>query len=144
MTDEQKTTTMEILTEGQCWELLQSADVGRLAITAAGEIDIFPVNFVVHERAAVFRTAEGTKLVEVAIGGGKVAFEADGFNPEDGKAWSVVIKGRAEQLDHFDDIYQAQELAIFPWHDGPKEQFVRIVPDEVTGRRFVTSRGKAN
>jgi hypothetical protein len=25
---------------------------------------------------------------------------------------------------------------LFPWHAGPKHRFVRIVPDDVSGRRF--------
>ena len=28
------------------------------------------------------------------------------------------------------------DLPLFPWHASPKHRFVRIVPDELTGRRF--------
>jgi hypothetical protein len=28
------------------------------------------------------------------------------------------------------------ELPLFPWHASPKGRFVRVLPDEVTGRRF--------
>jgi uncharacterized protein len=82
----------------------------------------------------VFRTAEGTKLVEVVVAG-QVAFEADGRD-ENGRAWSVVVKGRADLLDRFDDIYHAESLHIVPWAGTAKERFVRITPTKVTGRRF--------
>ncbi len=125
----------EILDEDQCWELLSGVEVGRLAIAAAGDVDIYPVNFAIDDHDLVFRTAEGTKLLEVVLAG-RVAFEADGYEPEHGRAWSVVIKGEAQYLERFSEIYQAQNLPLFPWNAAPKERFVRIVPRKITGRRF--------
>jgi uncharacterized protein len=125
---------VEVLDVATCWELMGGVEVGRLAIAAAGELDIFPVNFVVDEGTVVFRTAEGTKLVELVVAG-RVAFEADGRDA-DGMAWSVVVKGEAYLLDRFDDIYHAENLLIVPWSGTPKERFVRITPGKVTGRRF--------
>ena len=55
--------TTEVLGEPACWELLEGASVGRLAVDVAGQPDIFPVNFVVDRGSIVFRTAAGTKLV---------------------------------------------------------------------------------
>jgi uncharacterized protein len=48
---------VEVLTPTQCWDLLQSEEVGRLAVTLGYHPDIFPVNFVVDDRSIVFRTA---------------------------------------------------------------------------------------
>jgi nitroimidazol reductase NimA-like FMN-containing flavoprotein (pyridoxamine 5'-phosphate oxidase superfamily) len=130
-----ETGAMEVLTEEQCWSLLGSVELGRLAVVAAGDVDIYPLNFAVEDRTIMFRSAEGTKLVEVILAG-RVAFEVDGYDPVKGRAWSVVAKGTAELLDKFDDIYAAQELPLFPWNHSPKERFVRIRPTTVTGRRF--------
>lgn len=130
---------MEILGEEQCWELLAKAEVGRLAMAVAGDVDIFPLNFVVHGGALYFRTAEGTKLVEVVLSN-RVAFEADGYEPEHGRAWSVVIKGTAAVIDHFDEIYQAQDLPLFPWNHSPKETYVKLKPTTMSGRRFTVYR----
>lgn len=130
---------IEALHEQDCWDLLSEVEVGRLAVAAAGDIDIFPLNFVVDGRSIVFRSAEGTKLVEVVLAG-RVAFEADGYHPEDGSAWSVVLKGTAQLLDRFSDIYAAQNLPLFPWNATPKERFVRITPTSLTGRRFTVAR----
>jgi uncharacterized protein len=133
---------VEVLDRLECWALLARAEVGRLAVAAAGDVDIFPLNYVVDDGALVFRTAEGTKLVEVVLAR-RVAFEIDGYEPERGIAWSVVVKGSAEPLDRRVDIDHARELSLFPWNAAPKERFVRIVPERVTGRRFTVARRPA-
>ena len=80
-----------------CWALLRSQEVGRLAVSIADRPEIFPVNYVVDHGTVVFRTAEGTKLAG-AVQGDAVAFEADGYEPDTGEAWSVVVKGHAEEI----------------------------------------------
>jgi|SRR5215207_1792224 len=129
-----------VLDEDECWRLVGAAEVGRLALAVAGEPEIFPVNFVVDGRALMFRTAEGTKLAALTVSS-KIAFEVDGYRPESGEAWSVIIKGEAERLEHFPDIYAAEKLPIYPWHASPKQWFVRVMPAKVTGRRFAVVRG---
>ena len=137
-----ETGAMEVLTPEQCWELVGQVEVGRLAVAVAGDVDIFPINFAIDDGAIVFRTAEGTKLVEIVLAG-RVAFEVDGYEPEHGRAWSVVLKGHAENLERFDDLYHAQELPLFPWNASPKERFVRLQPDRITGRRFTVLRTRS-
>lgn len=126
---------MEILSPDECWALLDDEEVGRLAVAIGGEVDIFPLNFVVADRTIVFRTAEGSKLAEIAANA-RVSFEIDGYNPSTGEAWSVVLKGLAQVLQRFSDIYSAEELPLFPWNAAPKQWFVRITPRELSGRRF--------
>jgi hypothetical protein len=65
-----------------------------------------------------------------------VAFEVDGYDAEHGEAWSVVLKGRAAELERMQDVFDACDLPLFPWLASPKPRFVRIEPDSVTGRRF--------
>jgi nitroimidazol reductase NimA-like FMN-containing flavoprotein (pyridoxamine 5'-phosphate oxidase superfamily) len=124
-----------ILEANQCWELLRSCEVGRLAVSIGNHPDIFPVNFVVEHGNVVFRTAEGTKLA-AAVLGTAVAFEVDGYDADAGEAWSVVIKGRAVEIERMQDVFDAVDLPLFPWHAAPKHRFVRIEPDDVSGRRF--------
>jgi nitroimidazol reductase NimA-like FMN-containing flavoprotein (pyridoxamine 5'-phosphate oxidase superfamily) len=126
---------VEQLGADECWELLAGARFGRLAVAAAGDLDIYPVNFVVDGSDLVFRTAEGTKLVEVMVSG-SVTLEADHRDVTTGVAWSVVVKGHAELLDRFDDIYGAERLGIRPWVLTPKDRFVRIHVRHLSGRRF--------
>jgi nitroimidazol reductase NimA-like FMN-containing flavoprotein (pyridoxamine 5'-phosphate oxidase superfamily) len=132
-------TGLTVLTEPQCWELLRRSDVGRLAVGIGGRPDIFPVNHVVDHGTIVFRTAEGTKLA-AAVLGRAVAFEVDGYDPRHGSAWSVVVKGRAVEIERVHELLDANDLPLFPWHTAPKPRYVRIEPAEVTGRSFAAVR----
>ena len=49
---------------------------------------------------------------------------------------SVVVKGKARQIENMFEFLDAEQLPLFPWHIGPKPNLVRIDPDEITGRRF--------
>lgn len=126
---------MDILTDDECWELLRTATVGRLAVDVGGRPDIYPINFVIDEGTIVFRTGAGTKLAAAALMH-HVAFEIDGYHPTDRTAWSVVIKGWADQVERMDAVFEAEELPLYPWAAHPKPNFVKITPHEVTGRRF--------
>jgi uncharacterized protein len=127
---------MDTLREDECWELLSSSELARIAFAGAGGVEIFPVNIVVDDRTLVFCTAEGTKLAASAVFH-RVAVEADGVDEDTGLAWSVVVKGDAKVLEDFNEIYQAQALPLHPWHPGFKERYVRVEPGEIQGRRFL-------
>jgi hypothetical protein len=126
---------VELLPPHECWNLLRSAQVGRLAVSIMNLPDIFPVNHIVDHGSVVFRTAEGTKLAAAVLGTG-VAYEVDGYDATRGEAWSVVIKGRAVEIERLYELLEATDLPLFPWHASPKGRFVRIVPNSITGRRF--------
>jgi hypothetical protein len=118
-----------------CWDLLRTREVGRLAVCINGHPDVFPVNYVVDHGSVVFRTNEGTKLAASVLGVA-VAFEIDGYDPDLGDAWSVVLKGRAHEVEQLLERFAAADLPLFPWQAGPKYRIVRIEPEDVTGRRF--------
>ncbi len=130
---------VEKLSSSECWSLLRSASVGRLAVLVDGHPDIFPVNHVVYRESVVFRTAEGTKLVAAA--GQDVAFEVDGYDTVTGSAWSVVLKGPGSEIRDRDEILRAFRLAIVPWPSDPKPRFLQVSAGSVTGRRFVVNGG---
>lgn len=126
---------VEELPADECWALLRNEVVGRLGIAILNRPDIFPVNYVVDHGTIVLRTAEGTKFA-AAVLGAAVAFEIDHYDAAQGQAWSVVAKGHAAEVEGMHELFRMAELPLFPWHDAPKYRFVRIVPDELTGRRF--------
>lgn len=127
-------TDVHILSESECWTLLRSVDVGRLAVIADGHPDIFPINFVVDHGTLVFRTAEGTKS-RAAVGEGALAFEVDGQDRGTRQAWSVVVKGTAEHVLG-PELVDSVRLPLWPWQPDPKSRFLRIVPVEISGRSF--------
>jgi hypothetical protein len=130
------TTDADVLPESTCWDLLRSTEIGRLAVSSGGEPDIFPVNFTVDHGTLVFRSAAGSKLLAIRATAA-VAFEADGYDPATRQAWSVVLHGRAEEIRAAEDLVHTAELPLSPWHGSAKSIFVRVVPDRITGRRFV-------
>lgn len=126
---------MMVLSEDDSWQLLSAADVVRVAVAVAGDVEVFPINSVVDGRTIVFRTAEGTKLAAIAVTG-RVTVEADGCDRRTRQVWSVVLKGEAELLESFNDIYRAEALPLAQWHPGHKGRWVRIHPREIQGRCF--------
>lgn len=136
---------LEELSESDCWTLLRTVDVGRLAApTRRGGIDIFPVNHVVDQGSIVFRTAAGTKLTD-AVEASEVAFEADNaarsHNEQLDDPWSVVVHGVAELITIQTDLFDSFEITVRPWHVSNKPYFIRLVPTSVSGRRFHMSPG---
>ena len=124
-----------ILEPDSCWRLLRQADVGRLAVIISEQPDVFPVNYAVDGGSVVFRTGAGAKL-SALVSSPAVAFEVDGYDEATNEAWSVVLKGRADIVHGFRQLLDTTSLPVFPWQAAKKSQFVRIVVDEVTGRRF--------
>ena len=134
-TSSESTPQVQNLEPHECWALLRSVSVGRLAVLVDGQPDIFPINFTVDGGTLVFRTGAGTKLA-AASGGAAVALEADGVDADSGLAWSVVVKGPAKAITGTEGILDSAALYLFPWQAGKKDTFVRVSPGTVTGRRF--------
>lgn len=126
---------IEELPAHACWALLHTTAIGRLAVWAGDHPDIFPLNFVTDHGTIVFRSGAGTKVAS-ALTETPVALEIDGYESDTSKAWSVVVKGRAESIKVGHELMATLELPLFPWQAGVKGHFLRIVPQAVTGRRF--------
>lgn len=121
------------LSDEECWQRLREAPYGRVALAVAGEVDIFPVNHKLDGSSIVFRTAPGTKLLELTIRD-HVAFQVDGFTERE--AFSVVAKGTAREFDRQGEVAAAERLGIEPWAPEQKDRWVRIDVTELHGRWF--------
>ncbi|MGO0603736.1 pyridoxamine 5'-phosphate oxidase family protein [Brevibacterium linens] len=121
------------LDAADCWDLLRSASVGRLAVIVDGAPEIFPVSFTVEHSALVIRTGDGTKI-DAVRGHPRVAFEIDGVDEQ--TAFSVVVKGDAKEIKAPDELRDTVSLDVSPLQAGTKNHFVRILAEEVTGRSF--------
>lgn len=120
----------------ECWDLLRSQELGRLAFNVIDELHITPINYAVDGETLLFRSAAGSKLFSVELGG-EVAFEVDELGEEE--ATSVVVRGRARRLEE-DEEHRAEDVPLRPWVGTDKPYVVEIVPTEVTGRRYPLSR----
>jgi hypothetical protein len=135
MMNEASVPEAEVLATHECWRLLRSVSVGRLAVWVNDHPDIFPINYKVDHGTLVFRTGAGTKL-SAALAEMPVALEADGVDADAGVAWSVVVKGQAAAVERTQELLDTVGLLLFPWETGRKDHFIRIVPDTLSGRRF--------
>jgi nitroimidazol reductase NimA-like FMN-containing flavoprotein (pyridoxamine 5'-phosphate oxidase superfamily) len=120
----------EILRDEDCWDLLASESIGRVAVAFGGQVDIFPVNYGLDGDGIVFRTNAGRKMTGALSG--EVAFEVDRIDPEGKTGWSVVVHGDARDISQFDGPERLR--AAQPW-TGSKDFLVRIAPRSITGRR---------
>ncbi|TSD96807.1 pyridoxamine 5'-phosphate oxidase family protein [Gordonia rubripertincta] len=126
-------TPVQVLGPQEAWELLGSAELGRIALSVNGSPDIFPVNYHAADGKITLRTGEGTKLSELVVNN-RVAFETDAHTDTGG--WSVVAKGTARVLTSFKDIEAADTLPLRPWIATVKYNYVEIAVEEITARRF--------
>ncbi|MDL9937140.1 pyridoxamine 5'-phosphate oxidase family protein [Gordonia sp. ABSL1-1] len=125
---------VKVLSSEESWQRLAGAELGRIATSFGGRPDIFPVNFHADPSRILFRSAEGTKLYEIAANE-HVAFEADGHDAEGG--WSVIAKGTAHVLTSHREIEAADELPLRPWIPTHKFIYVQIDVSEISGREFI-------
>jgi uncharacterized protein len=68
--------------------------------------------------------------------GDLVAFEADYHDAPLTYGWSVIVKGRAHVLSSTADILDAGKAPLRSWTATLKPLYVRVIPLEITGRRF--------
>lgn len=126
---------VEVLSEEVCWERLRRTAIGRLGVHHEGQPSIYPINYLVDGASIVFRTRLNSKISHAPLLE-RVAFEIDGFDATHGDAWSILIKGFGRFVDSVPEIEQADTLPLYPWVDVERTAWVRVIPVELTGRRF--------
>jgi len=132
---------LEELTEAESLRLIEQAEVGRIGFSGRYGPVVVPVNYKIIDGAVVFRTAVGSALVEdlrtgIADAEYKVAFEIDHIDPASRTGWSVMIQGAAHHVDDEQEAAVVRGAGIEPWAGGEREQFVRIKPTFISGRRI--------
>ena len=135
-------TWMEHLGEEACWQLLASTPLGRVGVIVDSAPEVYPVNFRVDRGTVLFRTDPGTKLRGIDRSP-SVCFEVDDMDAAARTGWSVLVKGRAQELLHPAEVRAAESEPLEPWGFGPRSHWIRIVPTEVTGRRLHTRAPRA-
>lgn len=131
--DSREGATQELGT-AECWTLLESASIGRLAVTGLdGAPDVFPLNFTVHNGSLYARSAHGAKVLDIATRP-EAALEIDG--EDDASHWSVVVRGAATTVVKDAEIRESGVLRLGSANPASKPHVIRLTPTTVTGRRF--------
>jgi nitroimidazol reductase NimA-like FMN-containing flavoprotein (pyridoxamine 5'-phosphate oxidase superfamily) len=125
-----------LLSNEECWSLLRTHKLGRLAIVIEGRPRIFPVNYAAAEEAVVFRTEPGAKLQHGP--GSAACFEIDDYDQGTSMAWSVMVVGVLKDItDANDEGSQGlRRLAVEPVAPGQRFHWLALDADEVSGRSF--------
>lgn len=126
---------MEILESAECFRLLASVPIGRVAYVADGAPRIFPVTFGVSENHIAYRSGAGSKL-DAAEMARPIAFEVDDWDEAQRTGWSVVASGRVHTVTDEDRVAQLEDLDVDPWLSGEEMEWVEITIDEISGRRL--------
>jgi nitroimidazol reductase NimA-like FMN-containing flavoprotein (pyridoxamine 5'-phosphate oxidase superfamily) len=135
MSEDGRHTWVEHLSEDECWRRLASTPVGRIGIIYDSAPELYPVNYALDGRAIVVRVDPGRVLAGLTRSPA-VCFEIDHIDADDESGWSVLVKGRARELVDGPELERAAALPLRGWSLGAKTHWVRIEPEEVTGRRI--------
>jgi len=126
---------IERLDEHECWRRLLSNQLGRLAFSANGRIEVVPINYVVRARRLLFRTDADASMLQAQRG--SVPFEIDGWGRR--SAWSVVARGPLTVDPDPAALALESEIGLAPWapdERGGRTSLLALTVDEVTGREF--------
>jgi nitroimidazol reductase NimA-like FMN-containing flavoprotein (pyridoxamine 5'-phosphate oxidase superfamily) len=131
----------EELDEATCLELISRGGVGRLAYAGRFGLVVIPVNYRLHEKSIVFRTAQGSPMDEdlrtgIADAEYRVAFEIDEVDTRAQEGWSVLIQGSAHHVESPEEHASVTAAGVEPWPGGDKDLFLRVMPARITGRRI--------
>jgi nitroimidazol reductase NimA-like FMN-containing flavoprotein (pyridoxamine 5'-phosphate oxidase superfamily) len=126
------------LTAYECWGLLDSEEIARVAWHGRDGVAIVPVNYTVADGSLWFRTSPSSTLGRECAGQA-LAIEMDHLDRATRSAWSVVVSGVGELVDAADvpDVL----AGLHVWPSGNRPLFIRVEPDDVTGRKLLGSAG---
>ncbi len=137
MTTEPATGTRVLctLSPAECFDLLEPGGIGRVGFASAAGIMMLPVNFAMTGKTIVFRTAPDTLLALYA--NAPVSFQTDRLDEALREGWSVLVHGHAHKVTDEREIRHLEhETQLEPWASGARDVYVRITPNQISGRRI--------
>lgn len=120
----------------ECYALLRTQDLGRLAIVRDGRPEIFPVNYRLTDHIIVIRTHPGVKLTYASLG--HVAFEVEQIDRDSREGWVVEVRGWGEDITDSLSPWaeDTRRTEVRPWVTGPHGHWISITRSEGSGRRL--------
>ncbi|MFD0263255.1 helix-turn-helix domain-containing protein [Kitasatospora indigofera] len=126
------------LGDEECWDRIGARGVGRIALPARTGPMVVPVNYLADAGTLVYRTdPHGAAAPEP---GAAVSFQVDRVDDRLTRGWSVLVTGTADHVHDPAEVERLQQLetayGTLPWAGGERPLWVRITPEQVTGRRI--------
>ncbi|MFE1826664.1 helix-turn-helix domain-containing protein [Streptomyces yangpuensis] len=134
------------LGEPECRDLLGTHGVGRIAVFTPEGPAVVPVNYLMAGTDIAFRTSAvsavgrsaGVAGPAGAAGRTEAAFEIDNIDDVTATGWSVLAVGVLEGVTDPNVLRHLNATArSSPWAGGDRDQWMRLTPARVTGRRVV-------
>lgn len=125
--------TLTELSIDECWQLLSSRSVGRVAWATPNGPEVIPVNFTRHGSRIVLHTTAYASMVQ-RVDEERIAFQVDHLEEADRTGWSVLAQGRA-QVQYGRSAESTSDTP--PWPHGVHPVTVTIDVDKISGRRLV-------
>jgi uncharacterized protein len=122
------------LTTEECYRLLATVQLGRLALSRQALPVVLPVSSVLHDRRIVIQTTGGP-ILQAARSVPVVAFEADDIEPCTYAGWSVVVTGQMRVVTDSAARRIYENSLAFPTITSKHRQFLTVTPRLVTGLR---------
>ncbi|WP_431946756.1 pyridoxamine 5'-phosphate oxidase family protein [Actinacidiphila sp. bgisy167] len=120
----------------ECWSLLSTHGVGRVALSTPDGLTVLPVNYCVADGTIAFRTSAAATPAQASDA--TCAFEVDEVDDALSQGWSVLVRGMAHTVTDPAGVRRLDEQAYTgPWAGGDRDLWLRVTPATVTGRRIV-------
>jgi hypothetical protein len=120
--------------ESECWELLRTVNIGRLALSLGALPAILPVHFHADGFDLVIRLGNGTAS-DRSLDHAVVAFAADAVDPDSGIGWTVQVQGMTYVEKEVDPQVDRDEHGA--------ERIVRLMPAILSGHRVQLFRSRS-
>jgi nitroimidazol reductase NimA-like FMN-containing flavoprotein (pyridoxamine 5'-phosphate oxidase superfamily) len=131
---------LQILTRQECDDLLAQGKIGRIGLQVAGETLVLPVLYCYVGGTVAFRTAPGEKLDSAWVKA-PASFEIDEWDLGQRTGWSVLVKGRFEEVSDPEEVAALEQSGLESWTpEVSHTTWVRITPTSITGRRIALQR----
>ncbi len=127
---------LEVLTAADCTELLAGGGIGRVVLADEPGPIALPVNFALLDGDIVFRTSSDSPLATAE--GAQVGFEIDRIDDAMREGWSVMVTGHHRRIVDPDELALARSRNVEPWAGGQRDVYLRLTPEQVSGRRIRT------
>lgn len=125
---------LQVMSESECFQLLESQQVGRVAYCDDLGPVVLPVNFAIDRDTVLIQLSPHSTLAR-NLRSAPASFEIDEFDDFNQSGWSVLVRGEATYVDPA-DLRGARDRPV-AWAEGLRTFHVRITPHDISGRRLL-------
>lgn len=120
------------LTSMECRRLLAQRRLGRVAVVGEDGPAVYPVDYTLDRDAVLLHTDEPSSFGQ----GSQVTLQVDDLDESRRAGWSVVVRGRAAQVEQPDELGAGEQPPSLPPGAGRSGHYIRLRQVSISGRRI--------